>query len=142
VAGVRVWTVLVYVAGAAALWTLAAGILGAGQAALANPSSAAVHDRFQQGHVLVSISWALVGLGLVIASLRGERGRLRAGGIALLFVAVGKLFLYDLAYLTAMARGISFIVSGSVLLLAALLLQSFGQHVKAALGDEDTGRAR
>jgi uncharacterized membrane protein len=139
--GVRVWTVLVDVAGAAALWTLAAAILGAGQLALSTPTTVAIHDRFQQGHVLVSISWALVGLALVIASLRGERGRLRAGGIALLFVAVGKLFLYDLAYLTAMARAISFIVSGSVLLVAALVLQSFGQRVRAALGDEEMREA-
>ena len=52
----------------------------------------------------VSISWVLVGLGLVIVSLRGDRRGVRIGGIALLFVALGKLFLYDLAFLTAMAR--------------------------------------
>ena len=50
--------------------------------------------------------------------------------------ALGKLFLYDLAFLTAMARAVSFIVTGSVLLLAALLLQRFAPQVKAALGDE------
>ena len=56
--------------------------------------------------------------------------------IALLFAALGKIFLYDLAFLTAMARAVSFIVTGSVLLLAALLLQRFAPQVKAALGDE------
>ena len=35
-----------------------------------------------------------------------------------------------------MARAVSFIVTGSVLLLAALLLQRFAPQVKAALGDE------
>ena len=35
-----------------------------------------------------------------------------------------------------MARAISFIVTGSILLLAALLLQRFAPQVKAALGDE------
>jgi hypothetical protein len=35
-----------------------------------------------------------------------------------------------------MARAISFIVTGSVLLLAALLLQRFAPQVKAALNDE------
>ena len=69
-------------------------------------------------------------------SLRGNSRSLRAGGITLLFVALGKLFLYDLAFLTAMARAVSFIVTGSVLLLAALLLQRFAPQVKAALGDE------
>jgi uncharacterized membrane protein len=95
-----------------------------------------VHDHFQQGHVLVSIGWVMVGLALVIASLRGDRRGLRAAGIALLFAALGKIFLYDLAFLTAMARAVSFIVTGSVLLLAALLLQRFAPQVKAALGDE------
>jgi uncharacterized membrane protein len=78
----------------------------------------------------------MVGLALVVASLRGDRRGLRAGGIALLFAALGKIFLYDLAFLTAMARAVSFIVTGSVLLLAALLLQRFAPQVKSALGDE------
>ena len=69
-------------------------------------------------------------------SLRGNHRGLRAGGVALLFVALGKLFLYDLTSLTAMSRAVSFIVTGPVLLLAALLLQRFAPQVKAALGDE------
>jgi uncharacterized membrane protein len=129
-------TVLVYASGAACLWTLAAAILGAEQLVAAAGVQASVHDHFQQGHVLVSISWVLTGLGLVVLSLRGDHRGLRVGGITLLFVALGKLFLYDLAFLTAMARAISFIVTGSVLLLAALLLQRFAPQVKAALGDE------
>jgi len=89
------------------------------------------------GEELFSVAWVMIGLALVVASLRSRhRGLLRAGGIALLFVALGKLFLYDLAFLTAMARAISFIVTGSVLLLAALLLQRFAPQVKAALGDD------
>jgi uncharacterized membrane protein len=135
IAGVRATVALVYLAGAAGLWTLAAAILGATQVD-ASASAASVHDHFQQGHVVVSISWVLVGLILVVLSLRGDRRALRAGGIALLFVALGKLFLYDLAFLTAMARAVSFIVTGSVLLLAALLLQRFAPQVKAALSDD------
>jgi uncharacterized membrane protein len=133
---VPVGTVLVYTSGAACLWTLAAAILGAEQLVAATGVQASVHDHFQQGHVLVSISWVLIGLGLVVLSLRGDHRGLRVGGITLLFVALGKLFLYDLAFLTAMARAVSFIVTGSVLLLAALLLQRFAPQVKAALGDE------
>ena len=136
IAGLPVATALVSLAGAAALWTLAAAILGAAQIPADAASIVSVHDRFQQGHVAVSISWVLVGLVLVVLSLRGEHRSLRAGGIALLFVALGKLFLYDLAFLTAMARAVSFIVTGSVLLLAALLLQRFAPYVKAAIGDD------
>jgi uncharacterized membrane protein len=137
----EVATGLVYLSGAAALWTLAAAILGVEQRVARPDVAASVHDHFQQGHVLVSISWVLVGLALVVVSLRGERRGIRAGGIALLFAALGKLFLYDLAFLTAMARAVSFIATGSVLLFAALLLQRFAPQVKAALGDDQPGVA-
>ena len=133
---VSVAKLAVYTGGAFALWTLAAAILGAEQLIADAGTVASVHDHFQQGHVLVSISWVLVGLGLVVLSLRSNSRSLRVGGITLLFVALGKLFAYDLAFLTAMARAVSFIVTGSVLLLAALLLQRFAPQVKAALGDE------
>ncbi len=124
--------VLTYLAGAGILWTLAAAILGGFQLRVDGSVATAVHDGFQQGHVAVSVAWVMIGLGLVVASLRSRRrGLLRAGGIALLFVALGKLFLFDLAFLTAMARAVSFIVTGSVLLLAALLLQRFGYSTRA-----------
>lgn len=130
--GLDVKAVLTYLAGAGILWTLAAAILGAFQLRVDGAVATAVHDGFQQGHVAVSVTWVMIGLGLVVASLRSRRrGLLRAGGIALLFVALGKLFLFDLAFLTAMARAVSFIVTGSVLLLAALLLQRFGYSTRA-----------
>jgi len=130
--GLDARVVLTYLAGAGILWTLAAAILGAFQLEVDGAAVTAVHDGFQQGHVAVSVAWVMIGLGLVVASLRSRhRGLLRAGGIALLFVALGKLFLFDLAFLTAMARAVSFIVTGSVLLLAALLLQRFGYSTRA-----------
>jgi uncharacterized membrane protein len=132
VRGVDARTALTYLAGAGILWTLAAAILGAFQLDVDGSVATAVHDGFQQGHVAVSVAWVMIGLGLVVGSLRSRhRGLLRAGGVALLFVALGKLFLFDLAFLTAMARAVSFIVTGSVLLLAALLLQRFGYSTRA-----------
>ena len=125
----------VCLAAAAGLWTLATALLGATQLRVARPSSQSVHDAFQQGQVLVSTSWVLVGLALVVASIRGHRRLLRIGGIALLFAALAKLFLYDLAFLTAMARAVSFIVTGSVLLLAALLLQRFAAPLRQGASD-------
>jgi predicted membrane protein DUF2339 len=133
---IRAAALLVCAGAAFCLWTLAAAILGAEQLVADAGVAASVHDHFQQGHVLVSIGWVMVGLALVVASLRGDHRGLRAAGIALLFVTLGKIFLYDLAYLTAMARAVSFIVTGSVLLLAALLLQRFAPHVKGAFHDE------
>jgi len=136
IGGYRVCTIATIATGAMALWTLAAAILGAFQLALADTAAQDIHDAFQQGHVMVSVSWVLIGLALVIASLRGHRRSLRIAGIALLFAALAKLFLYDLAFLTAMARAISFIVTGSILLVAALLLQRFTPQVRAALSDD------
>jgi uncharacterized membrane protein len=118
--------------GALCLWTLAAAILGAEQLVAHPGLTISVHDHFQQGHVLVSIGWVMAGLALVVASLRGDRRSVRGAGIALLFATLGKIFLYDLAFLTAMARAVSFIVTGSVLLLAALLLQRFAPQMKVA----------
>jgi uncharacterized membrane protein len=115
--------VLTAVAGASALWTLAAAILGLTQLPADGSVRASVQDHFQQGHTVVSISWVLIGLALVVVSTRSSRRGLQAGALALLFVALGKLFLYDLTFLTAMARAVSFIVTGTVLLVAALLLQ-------------------
>ena len=86
------------------------------------------------------MSWVLIGLALVVVSLRGDRRPLRIVGVALLFVALGKLFLYDLAFLTAMARAVSFIVTGSVLLVAALLLQRFAPQMKGPVTGDDVSR--
>jgi uncharacterized membrane protein len=123
-----------------ALWTLAAAILGAFQIFVGSTTPLAhdVHDRFQQGHVVVSVSWVLIGLVLVVLSLRSGRKSVRVAGIALLFAALGKLFLYDLTFLTAIARAVSFIITGSVLLTAALLLQRFSPQMRAALADDQT----
>lgn len=136
IGGIRVAQAGVCLSAAAGLWTLAAALLGATQLRVEHPSSQAVHDAFQQGQVLVSTSWVLVGLALVVASIRGRRRLLRIGGIALLFAALAKLFVYDLAFLTAMARAVSFIVTGSVLLVAALLLQRFAAPLRQGAADE------
>jgi hypothetical protein len=126
--------VLLGAAGAGSLWTLAAAILGATQLAADSRSLTSIHDQFQQGHTVISISWVLLGLVLAVASARGDRRGMQAGALALLFIALGKLFLYDLTFLTAMARAVSFIVSGAVLLLAALLLQRVNPHQAARPG--------
>jgi hypothetical protein len=140
VGGVRVAGASAVAACAMALWTLAAAILGAFQLPAETAVAGPVNDAFQRGHVMVSVSWVLIGLVLVVASLRGDRRRLRIVGVALLFAALGKLFLYDLAFLTAMARAVSFIVTGSVLLVAAVLLQRFAPQVKDALSDDELSR--
>jgi hypothetical protein len=77
----------------------------------------------QQGQAVVSAFWSLAGLALLWAGLRRRAREVRLAGFALLALAVGKVFLYDLAALEAEWRVLSFIVLGLLLLAAAFAYQ-------------------
>ena len=77
----------------------------------------------QQGQVALSALWGLVGLAALIAGLRVNIAPVRTAGLALLLVAVGKVFLFDLATLTSVYRVASFIVLGLLLLAGAFAYQ-------------------
>jgi uncharacterized membrane protein len=73
----------------------------------------------QQGQLLLSAFWGLTGLaGLVAGLASGARG-LRLGGLALLTLAIGKVFLYDLAALDSLYRVLSFVALGLLSLAGA-----------------------
>lgn len=77
----------------------------------------------QQGQVLLSALWALCGVaGIVVGLVRDVRA-LRLAAIALLLVAVAKVFLFDLATLTSLYRVASFVGLGVLLLIAAFVWQ-------------------
>lgn len=80
-------------------------------------------STFQSAHTAISILWGVIGLGALVAGLRTRLPDLRLGGFALFGLALGKLVLYDLATLTAMARAVSFLVVGLVFLIAAAIYQ-------------------
>jgi uncharacterized membrane protein len=77
----------------------------------------------QLGQVLLSGLWSVVGLTTLIIGLRRRRHGLRIGGLALLLVTAGKVFVYDLSTLTSIYRVLSFIVLGLLLLAAASAYQ-------------------
>jgi len=77
----------------------------------------------QLGQALLSALWAIVGVAALVSGLRRDVRELRLAALGLLLVAVGKVFLYDLASLTSMYRVASFIGLGLLLLLAAALWQ-------------------
>ena len=56
------------------------------------------------------------------ASKRGGRD-LRIGGLALFGVSLAKLFLYDLANLSSIARALSFLAVGALLLVGGFFYQ-------------------
>jgi uncharacterized membrane protein len=77
----------------------------------------------QQGQVALSELWSLVGLAVLVAGLRTNIAPVRTAGLALLLVAVGKVFLFDLSTLTSVYRVASFIVLGLLLLAGAFAYQ-------------------
>jgi uncharacterized membrane protein len=75
------------------------------------------------GQLLLSALWAITGVAALVVGLRRDDRALRLGSLALLLVAVGKVFLYDLAALTSLYRVGSFIGLGLLLLVAAGIWQ-------------------
>ena len=80
-------------------------------------------DVRQQGQALLSVFWTVAGLSSLWLGLRREIRELRLAGFALLLLAAGKVFLYDLSELESVWRVLSFIVLGLLFLLAALAYQ-------------------
>ncbi len=113
---------VVTTAAALTLWTVSAAILGVAELAVANDPQM-IHNRFQDGHVAVSICWGVTGLALLYFGLRRGSRTLRTAGVVLLFATPFKLFLYDLSFLASTSRAASFIVTGLALIAAALVMQ-------------------
>jgi uncharacterized membrane protein len=72
---------------------------------------------------VLSVLWAVLGVGAFVYGLRSNAQEARLGGLALLAVATGKVFLFDLAALDVAYRVISFIALGVLLLVSAWLWQ-------------------
>ena len=73
----------------------------------------------QTPQVLLSAFWGVTGLGSIVYGLVRDDARFRLGGLALLGLAVAKVFLYDLSELDEIYRVLSFIVLGLLLLAGA-----------------------
>jgi uncharacterized membrane protein len=77
----------------------------------------------QQGQVLLSAMWSVVGVTALVVGLRRDLHGVRVGALGLLLVTVVKVFLYDLATLTSVYRVASFLGLGLLLLGAAFAWQ-------------------
>jgi uncharacterized membrane protein len=107
------------VAGGLALYGASLGILEIAE----RVSSASVETDFERGHTAVSGLWALVGLGLLVLGLLRGSALIRYGGLAVFGLSLAKIFLYDLASLSSVARAFSFILVGGLLLAGGFFLQ-------------------
>jgi uncharacterized membrane protein len=113
-------------AGILALYALSLGILDAAE----RFSGASIATDFQRGHTAVSAVWGAVGLALLtLGLLRRSRG-LRLAGFALFGVSLAKLFLYDLTTLSSLARALSFLAVGALLLLGGFFYQRLSERLE------------
>jgi Predicted membrane protein (DUF2339) len=95
-------------------------------------------DSRQAGQVLLSAFWALTGLGAIVYGLLRDARRLRLGGLALLALAVTKVYTYDLAELEELSRVLSFIALGLLLLVGAFAYQ----RIQVGVSDDSEGSPR
>jgi len=75
------------------------------------------------GQTLLSVLWALTGVGALVFGLVEDRKEIRLAALSLLALTAAKVFLYDLSELDSLARVASFIVFGLLLLLGAFAWQ-------------------
>lgn len=77
------------------------------------------------GQAWLSAFWAATGLGAVVWGMVRRSVNVRLGGLALLALAIGKVWTYDLAALEELARALSFVALGLLLLVGAFAYQRF-----------------
>jgi uncharacterized membrane protein len=82
-----------------------------------------VQAAFQRGHTAVSFLWGAVGLTLLVLGLKRGGRHLQLGGFALFGLALAKLFVYDLSFLSSVARAFSFLAVGALLVVGGFFYQ-------------------
>jgi predicted membrane protein DUF2339 len=91
----------------------------------------------QAGQVWLSAFWTVTGLAAVVFGLIRRQGSVRLAGLALLGAAIVKVWTYDLAELEELARVLSFVGLGLLLLAGAF---AYGRIKPAAAGEEPEAR--
>jgi len=77
------------------------------------------------GQSWMSAFWTATGLGAVVWGMVRHSAKARLGGLALLAVAIVKVWTYDLSELEELARALSFVALGLLLLAGAFAYQRF-----------------
>ena len=122
-------TLTSWIGGGLTLLAVSLGLLQLFQAV----GNAEVAELFQRGHVSVSAAWAIAAFGLLWFGASRKLRALRYAGFILFAVTLAKIFLYDLATLSALARAASFIAVGTLLLVAG----AFYQRMVEGDGDDE-----
>jgi uncharacterized membrane protein len=88
------------------------------------------------GQAWLSAFWAATGLGAVVWGMLRKSPNARLGGLALLTLAIAKVWTYDLAELEELARALSFVALGLLLLAGAFAYQHFKPEEGEGEADE------
>ena len=91
------------------------------------PSDAALDKGLAQ-QLALSLLWTIYATFLILMGVRKASPSLRWQGLALLGLAVGKVFLYDLSSLEKVYRIVSFVVLGLLLLVVSFYYQRRFTH--------------
>jgi uncharacterized membrane protein len=86
-------------------------------------AGAQYHDSTQTSQLALSGFWGALGFAAILTGLVRRKRALRLGGLAVLALAVGKVFLVDLAHLESIWRVGSFLAIGLLLLAGAFAYQ-------------------
>ena len=121
--GDRSWNLALWCGGAISLLYLASVAIVTGFQPGAAEATVLDLPVRQQGQVLVSALWGVVGLCALLAGLRQDLREVRIGALALLLATVAKVFLYDLSTLGSVYRVLSFLALGALLLAASYAYQ-------------------
>jgi uncharacterized membrane protein len=102
-----------------------AAVLGVYLASLLVVDAAGAHPHHttQTSQLALSAFWAVLGFGSLVAGLVRELKPIRLAGLGLLALAVGKVFIVDLAQLESIWRVASFLALGLLLLAGAFAYQ-------------------
>jgi hypothetical protein len=109
-------------AGSLAVYLLSIGVVDHFQGQLGEVGLDSLQKR---AHVALSILWAVLGGAVFASGIAGLRRPLRIFGLALLGLATGKVFIYDMASLDTSYRVLSLIGLGVLLLVSSYLYQRF-----------------
>ncbi|HET8751588.1 MAG TPA: DUF2339 domain-containing protein [Gaiellaceae bacterium] len=86
-------------------------------------AGAQAHQSTQTSQLALSGFWGALGFAAIVAGLLRRKRALRLGGLGVLALAVGKVFLVDLAHLESIWRVGSFLAVGLLLLAGAFAYQ-------------------
>lgn len=76
---------------------------------------------FTYRDVVVSVSWLVFAIGVLLAGIQWQKKPLRVFAVVWIFVTLAKAFLVDISYLDPIIRGILFILIGAVGVLVSRL---------------------